>query len=147
MLRLLCCGLAAAAGVVVLTPAAAPADDDILSLASSLSSPPAELKKVLGQMVKRDEPKNALAGKRASGKLNIRDIFIEFGKDGETVSAYTSRVYTEKAYSGKYTVTGDKVEFTLGPSKFVGTISDGGVSGTRKRTDGVDDTWDVKFDN
>lgn len=81
-----------------------------------------------------------VAGKRASGLLNIRDFYVSFGTDG-TLSAYSSRNYTESVFAGRYSVSGNWISFELGPSKFVGTIDGNTISGIRHRSDGIRDTW------
>ena len=96
--------------------------------------------------VDTETPSDPVAGKKASGKLNIRDLYVSFGTDG-TISAYTHRNYTEKAYTGRYTITGDRIEFELGPSKFVGTIKGNRITGTRERSDGINDEWELTLDD
>jgi len=93
----------------------------------------------------RREAEDPVAGRRASGKLHIRNFYVKFGKDG-TLSAYTTRNTTEKPYTGRYKITGDRIEFELGPSKFVGTIKGNRITGNRTRSDGVKDTWDLTLE-
>lgn len=86
-----------------------------------------------------------VAGRKASGRLHIREFYVDFGKDG-TLSAYTQRNYTEAPFTGRYTITGDQIEFTLGPSKFVGTIKGNRITGKRSRSDGVTDDWELTLE-
>ena len=89
--------------------------------------------------------RDPVAGKKASGRLDIRNFYVTFGTDG-TLSAYTTRNTTEKPFTGRYTISGDRIEFELGPSKFVGRIKGNRITGTRSRSDGVSDDWELTLD-
>jgi hypothetical protein len=77
--------------------------------------------------------------------LHIRNFYVTFGTDG-TLSAYTTRSYTERPYRGRYTITGNRIRFVLGPSTFVGTIKGNRITGTRSRSDGVNDDWELTLE-
>lgn len=83
-----------------------------------------------------------VAGKKGIGTLNIRSFYVDFNQGG-TLSAYTSRNSTESPFQGRYTITGDRIEFVLGPSRFVGTVQGNRITGTRQRSDGIDDSWEL----
>src|SRR5437764_630736 len=95
----------------------------------------------------KKEPKNLLAGRKGKGSINSRTIFMEFGADGETVSASTQgSMTTEKPFTGKYTMSGDFVDFVLGPSTFTGILKGNEIIGVRKRTDGIRDGWELTLE-
>jgi heat shock protein HslJ len=86
---------------------------------------------------------NPLAGRSGSGKLNTIELRLSFGAD-MNVTGTTAR--DKRSFSAKYTISGNTVTFTLGPSTFTGTLSGKVLSGTRSRTDGVKDDWSITLD-
>jgi hypothetical protein len=90
----------------------------------------------------REAVKDVVAGRKASGRLDTRKLYVTFGTDG-SLSAYTTRNTTERTFSGEYTISANQIEFELGPSKFTGTIEGNRITGTRSRVDGVTDSWEV----
>jgi hypothetical protein len=92
-----------------------------------------------------EKPVDPVAGRKASGKLHIRNFYVTFGTDG-TLSAYTTRKTTEKPFKGRYTISGNQIRFELGPSKFIETIKGKRITGTRSRSDGINDDWDLTLE-
>jgi hypothetical protein len=83
---------------------------------------------------------DALAGRTGRGTLSGNGLTLRFGPGG-TVSG--EREGEGRSFTGTYTVRGDEVTLVLGPSTFRGRLSGNTISGSRARSDGVNDTWEV----
>jgi hypothetical protein len=91
----------------------------------------------------------SLAGRSASGTLGTATNLLSFhfqAGGGVTGTSRQDQKKTGRTFTGSYTFDGTRITIRMAASSFEGTVSGNTISGTRARSDGLNDTWSVTLD-